>query len=291
MHSLTLSAPAKINLFLRVLKKRADGYHDLQTAFQFVSLCDQLHFEKTTGSILERNYDLPGVDFEQDLVVKAAKALFKFAGLPVPGVKITLQKNIPTGAGLGGGSSDAATVLLGLNTLFSLGVSSEELQKIGLKLGADVPVFVRGVSAWAEGVGELLTPMKFPKSHFVLVYPQINVNTGEIFSHSRLTRRDLPIRMCASSIGSDYNKFRNDCEDVVFALHPEVKLAYDQLSHYGRVRMSGTGSTLFVSAVDEEKAKDIAVSISEIGKVFVVRGLNVSPATKELESIKLSSGS
>ncbi|MGV6851748.1 MAG: 4-(cytidine 5'-diphospho)-2-C-methyl-D-erythritol kinase [bacterium] len=275
--TLTLSAPAKINLFLRVLQRREDGYHNLQTAFQFVSLADQITFQKIEKKGIVRNYVLEGVSEDDDLVIRAARLIFQASGCSA-GVKITLQKNIPSGAGLGGGSSDAATVLLGLNKMFDLGFSDVELQQMGLQLGADVPVFVGGRACWAEGVGEQLTVMDFPKKRFLLLYPQKNVKTSEIFSHSRLTRRTNAIRMCASSLGGG----QNDCEEVVLSEYSEVRRAYDLLHEFGQVKMSGTGSTLFIAIDNDRQAEEIAQRASGAGRIFVVDALNVSPIVNEL---------
>lgn len=276
--SLAWPAPAKLNLFLHVVGRRADGYHELQTAFQFVDLCDELDFALRRDALLTRAGGAPGVAESDDLVIKAAKALRQRAAERDPaalnlGADITLLKRIPLQAGLGGGSSDAATTLVALNRLWGLGFTAAELSEVALTLGADVPVFVGGQAAWAEGVGERLTPIDPPESAFVLVRPDCAVSTAEIFQAPELTRNSAPITIRAF-FGSGG---RNDCEPVVRARYPQVAEALDWLGRFAPARLTGTGSCVFANVVDETQAREIVARVPQRWQGFVVRGRNRSP--------------
>jgi 4-diphosphocytidyl-2-C-methyl-D-erythritol kinase len=259
-------APAKLNLFLHVVGRRADGYHLLQTAFRFIGLADTLHFEERGDGVIERGYDLPGVPEEQDLVVRAARALQAAAGVK-RGARIVLEKRIPQGGGLGGGSSDAAAALIALNRLWNAGLSRRELMALALPLGADVPVFVFGQSAFAEGVGEQLTAIDLPPSAYLVAQPQASVPTAEIFQAPDLTRDTSPAKiadfLAHPIVGSDVqpnanaaNFWHNDLEPVVFARYPEVSRCAQWLA--GRlkkpVRMSGSGACLYAEFADMRQA-------------------------------------
>jgi len=245
-------APAKINLFLHVVGRRPDGYHLLQTAFRFIDLQDTLHFRARSDGRIVRAYDLPGVAEDADLVVRAARALQQATGCR-QGAEIGLERRIPAGGGLGGGSSDAATVLLALNRLWGTGLSRRELMRLALPLGADVPVFVFGRNAFAEGVGEELTAIDLPPRWYVVVQPDASVPTADVFRAPELTR-DTPRVKIVDFPGGAFeglygNNCRNDLEAVVFARFSEVgrvSAVLAQALDGARVRMSGSGACLFV---------------------------------------------
>ncbi|MES1195975.1 MAG: 4-(cytidine 5'-diphospho)-2-C-methyl-D-erythritol kinase, partial [Steroidobacter sp.] len=233
-------APAKLNLFLHIVGRRADGYHLLQTAFQFINLCDQLHFYQRPAGVIERVSGADGVLPENDLVIRAARLLTSVAGKSA-GVAIELIKHIPMQAGLGGGSSDAATTLVALNQLWSLGLGVDQLAELGLKLGADVPVFVRGRAAWAEGVGEILTPLELPEPWFLVIQPPVSVSTAEVFQSSELTR-DTPVTTIRAFRAGEG---RNDCAKAVCSRYPQVLQALEWLGQYAEARLTGTGACIF----------------------------------------------
>src|SRR2546429_9638557 len=230
-------APAKLNLFLHVIGRRADGYHELQTLFQLIDLCDTVAISVREDGQIERPVGPPGVPGETDLTVRAARALQSATGTRL-GANLEVHKRIPLGGGLGGGSSDAATTLLGLNELWSCGLSVSELASLARPLGADVPVFVQGSSAWAEGVGERLTPVTLPAKWYVIVHPGVAVSTREVFQSPELTRNSplITIRAFFESGG------RNDCEPVVRAHAPPVAEALEWLARVAPARLTGTGS-------------------------------------------------
>ncbi|WP_088142615.1 4-(cytidine 5'-diphospho)-2-C-methyl-D-erythritol kinase [Achromobacter xylosoxidans] len=242
-------APAKLNLFLHVVGRRADGYHLLQTVFRFIDLCDTLHFDVRADGVISRATELPGVPEEQDLTLRAAHALQRATGTK-QGVQIGLEKRIPQGGGLGGGSSDAATVLIALNRLWGTGLSRRELMELALPLGADVPVFVFGQSAFAQGIGEDLTAVALPDRAYLVAQPDASVPTPQIFSAPDLTR-DSSSTTIAVFLASPTSRFgRNDLEPVVYRLYPEVLGASRWLAEQGilrgtPVRMSGSGACLF----------------------------------------------
>lgn len=265
-------APAKINLFLHIVGRRADGYHLLQTAFQFVDFCDQVGVCLRTDGEIRYQSPIPGVACEQDLVFRAARKLQEIAKIPV-GVDLELRKSIPTGAGLGGGSSDAATTLAALNWLWQLGLSEDALADLGLSLGADVPVFVRGHAAWAEGVGELLTPIEPATPWYLILMPNVQVSTSEIFSHPELTRDTNLIR-----IRSSFTQLtKNDCLPLVLRSFPEVKRAFDWLAQYSEPRMSGTGAAIFAAFESADEARLRLAQLPENIRGFVAKGMNISP--------------
>ena len=258
-------APAKLNLFLHVVGRRADGYHLLQTAFRFIDLCDTLHFESRQDGRIERASDLPGVPPEQDLTVRAARALQQATGTR-QGVNITLEKQIPQGGGLGGGSSDAASTLIALNRLWGTGLSRRDLMSLALPLGADVPVFVFGQSAFAEGVGEILSPLDLPSATYLVAQPDTSVPTANIFSDPDLTRDSSSVTiadfLASQSFGAGSAEQaapgffgRNDLEPVVYRRYPEVSRAAQWLSEHGiHARMSGSGACLFAQYATAKQA-------------------------------------
>lgn len=271
-------APAKLNLFLHITGRRGDGYHELQTVFQFVDFCDQLFFDVTEDGRVRRVSDLAGVPADRDLVVRAASLLQKEAGT-TRGVEIRIDKRLPMGGGLGGGSSDAATTLLALNRLWGLDWPEERLARLGLQLGADVPVFIYGRAAWAEGVGETLTPVELPEPWYVILCPPVHVDTGEIFGAPELTRDQHPIKI------RDFleRKTGNVCEAVVRARYPAVAEALDWLSRFGSARMTGTGSCVFSAFDNEADARDVADRFPAGWRGAVAKGLNLSPLRRFLQ--------
>lgn len=269
---LCVPAPAKINLFLHIVGRRPDGYHLLQTAFRMLDWGDEITLQRRDDGLILRTSDVPGVPAESDLVVRAARALQAASGSRF-GADIGVLKRIPMGGGLGGGSSDAASVLLALNRLWGCGLSRQALQDLGLKLGADVPFFIFGETAFAEGVGEALRPLAVPPAWYVVVAPPVSVPTAEIFSAKELTR-DTEILIMQ---GFAAHKTRNDMQAVVCVKYPEVAESLEWLSQYGDARMSGSGACLFAPFDTEGQARQVAASAPLGWKVWVARGLDRHP--------------
>lgn len=269
---LCVPAPAKINLFLHIVGRRPDGYHLLQTAFRMLDWGDEITLRRRDDGLILRTTDVPGVPAESDLVVRAARALQAVSGSPF-GAEIGVSKRIPMGGGLGGGSSDAASVLLALNRLWGCGLSRQALQDLGLKLGADVPFFIFGETAFAEGVGEALRPLAVPPAWYVMVAPPVSVPTAEIFSARELTR-DTEILIMQ---GFAAHKTRNDMQAVVCMKYREVAESLEWLLRYGDARMSGSGACLFAPFDSEERAKQVAARAPSGWKVWVAQGLDRHP--------------
>lgn len=283
---LRLPSPAKLNLFLHIVGRRDDGYHELQTLFQFLDYGDDLGFTLTPGRPGVRlAKPLANIDNEHNLIIRAARALLEQVGGDRPGVTIDITKRLPMGGGLGGGSSNAATTLLGLNHLWQLGLALDELADIGLKLGADVPVFVGGQAAFGEGVGETLTNAHPPEDWFVILKPPCSINTGEIFSERGLTRNTPRIKI-APAFEGDASRYRNDCEDVVRKLYPEVNKSLEWLAQFGPARLTGTGACIFGRFPTESAARTIWESKPSGVTGFVAKGVNVSPLHKKLTELK-----
>jgi len=272
-------APAKLNLFLRIIGRRADGYHDLQTLFQILDWGDELSFETDPGGRICRLGNNTRVAEADDICIRAAHLLRDRCRVR-QGVRITLDKRIPIGAGLGGGSSDAATVLTALNHLWACGLSRQELAGIGLELGADVPVFVNGYSAWAEGRGEKLQPVALGPRHYLLVFPDIGISTAGIFRHPALKRDSEPVKMTPDRIGPG----RNDCETVVLQLYPELRRLVEDLTAWGVPRMSGTGSTFFLSFDTKKNAIEAASELECRYNVRPVSGVDRSGLLNNLSA-------
>ncbi|HET8802584.1 MAG TPA: 4-(cytidine 5'-diphospho)-2-C-methyl-D-erythritol kinase [Marinobacter sp.] len=286
MISLTLPSPAKLNLFLHIVGRRQDGYHELQTLFQFLDHGDDLTFTLTPSQPGVRLAgSMAGVADNDNLILRAARALAEWATDNPPGVTISVTKRLPMGGGLGGGSSNAATTLLGLNHLWQLGLGEEELAAIGLRLGADVPVFVRGFAAFGEGVGERLQPASPPEDWFLVLKPACDINTGKIFSEQGLTR-DTPRIKIAPAFEGDASRYRNDCEDVVRKLYPEVNRSLDWLAQFGPARLTGTGACIFGRFPTESAARIIWESKPSGVTGFVAKGVNISPLHKKLTELK-----
>lgn len=278
---LVLPAPAKLNLFLHITGRRSDGYHELQTLFQLLDYGDELSFRVLPEPTIELTPEFPGIPAESNLVVRAARLLQQETGCRL-GAAIHLEKRLPMGGGIGGGSSDAATTLLALNHLWQLGLSLDELAAIGVRLGADVPVFVRGRTAWAEGVGERLTPVELSSYWYLIVVPDCQISTKEIFSNELLTR-DTPTIKIAPALEGQLEQLRNDCQPIVSELYPEVKNALGWLSQYGNARLTGTGACIFASFTNEEECRYVFSLLPANFKGFVAQGVNRS-AVHELLS-------
>jgi 4-diphosphocytidyl-2-C-methyl-D-erythritol kinase len=276
-------APAKLNLFLHIIGRRPDGYHELQTLFQFVDLCDEITLTVRKDGQIRRVKDLAAVPAESDLCVRAARALQQAAGSPL-GADIDLKKNIPIGGGLGGGSSDAATCLVALNRLWAINWPPEKLAAIGLKLGADVPVFVHGRVAWAEGVGERLTPLypplAPPEPNYLILKPNVFVSTADVFQDPELTRNSPPITIHGFLASGG----RNDCLGVVRRRFPQVAHALDWLSLYGSARLTGTGACVFLACETVDRGQEIIAKLPPEFEGYLARGLNDSPLLEGLRT-------
>jgi len=264
---------------LRVVGRRTDGYHLLQTVFQLIDVADELRFRLRNDGVVARLSDIDGVPEELDLVVRAARLLQKETGVSA-GVDIDLRKNLPMGGGLGGGSSDAATTLVALNQIWKSKLTFERLAELGLHLGADVPVFVHGVSAWAEGIGERLQPLDLPPVWYLVAVPLCHVSTAEIFSDPELTRGSPGITIADFFAGSR----ENDCLPVVIRRYPQVRDALEWLGRYAEPRLTGTGAAVFAAFDEETLARQALAQLPDHMHGFVGRGLNRSPLLERLES-------
>jgi 4-diphosphocytidyl-2-C-methyl-D-erythritol kinase len=281
---LDCAAPAKLNLFLHVIGRRADGYHLLQSVFQLIDLCDRLDFVVRDDGVIERLSALAGVAAEDDLCVRAAKALQSHAGCRL-GASIRTRKAIPMGGGLGGGSSDAATTLMALNHLWRLGRSAKELARLGEKLGADVPFFLSGGNAFVEGIGEHITPIATPRHFYAVIHPGVAVPTALIFLASELTRNTLPLKMsdfCASANGAAIERLgvdfgHNDLEAVAKARFPEVARALSWLGQFGHARMTGSGACVFAAFDSRDEASASIESLPGTWKGWVCESYSRHP--------------
>ena len=278
-------SPAKINRFLHVLGRREDCYHSLQTAFQFLDYSDELTFTLRDDERILLLNALEGVPPEQNLIVKAAQFL-QAKCTQTCGVEISLTKKIPMGGGLGGGSSNAATTLVALNELWGLNLSEQSLANIGLQLGADVPVFIYGRAAWAEGVGEQLQELTLDEPWFCVIVPAVSVSTADIFADEELTRNSPPIKIVDFMQGNS----RNDCEAVVCKRYPDVAEAIEWLQAHAdsmaactvKTRMTGTGACLFAGFETMEAARSICEQVPDKWQAFVAAGSNQSPLLTRL---------
>ena len=274
----TWSSPAKLNLMLHIVGRRADGYHQLQTVFQLIDLCDRLEIGVREDGVISRPAGPPGVPESEDLTVRAALALKAATGTPL-GADISVRKRIPLGGGLGGGSSNAATTLVALNQMWQTGLTSEQIAAIGGKLGADLPVFVAGRSAWGEGIGEQLTPVTLGSdSWFLVIFPGLAVPTASVFQAPELTRNSPPTTMR----GFLETGGRNDCETVVRARFPAVGEALDWLGRHAPARLTGTGSCVFAKFARAVDAERVAARVPDVWRAWVARGLDESPLLEEL---------
>jgi 4-diphosphocytidyl-2-C-methyl-D-erythritol kinase len=275
-------APAKLNLFLHVVGRRSDGYHLLQTLFRFLDHGDSLRIEARLDGEIRLLAPLSGVPVEHDLCYRAARLLQEHAGCRL-GADIALEKVLPMGGGLGGGSSDAATVLMALNRIWGLGIERAELQALGLRLGADVPVFVFGRSALAEGVGETLRPVTPAPASYVVLIPPVEVPTASVFKYPGLTRDTPQIKIAAlPESGPEVGFGHNDLEPVVTALYPEVAECLAWLGQYGEARMTGSGACVFAGFADRAKADAVFAQRPEHWKGFVADGLDRHPLFEDV---------
>ncbi len=281
LNSITLPSPAKINLFLKILGRREDGYHELQTVFQLLSLSDILHFRRLPAGI---RIDCPGLDIPptDNLVYQAAVLLQEATGVE-QGVHVDIEKVIPDGGGLGGGSSNAATALCGLNLLWDCGCSVQELMDMGQILGADVPVFIAGHTAWGQGIGEQLTSLELPDQHYLILNPGCHVSTQEIFTHEDLTRDSSPSTIARFlEQGPALSDLGNDCEPLVRRLFPEVSEALGWLSQWGTAKMTGTGSCIFLAIPTQEMGEEILLQVPPKWQAYVTSGTNRSVMLRAL---------
>ena len=275
MNKLIYSAPAKLNLFLHVVGRRSDGYHLLQTVFRFLDFSDQVSLTIRDDNKIQLNTPILGVPAEKNLCVQAARLLQKESGTSL-GVEISLEKLIPMGGGLGGGSSDAATTLLALNRLWDLNWSREELMGLGLNLGADVPVFIFGENAFAEGIGEKLKPIKLLPAWYLVLTPPVHVSTADIFASKELTRNTIPVKIPPFSVGLGHN----DLESVVCLAYPQVARHLEWLRQLNRttmVAMTGSGACVFAEFITESAARMALASVPLGMSGFVVQGLDRHP--------------
>ncbi|MFM9835898.1 MAG: 4-(cytidine 5'-diphospho)-2-C-methyl-D-erythritol kinase [Methylophilaceae bacterium] len=269
-------APAKINLFLHITGERADGYHTLQSVFQLLDFYDTIHIKPTQNGEIKRVNEIYGVPANHDLCALAAHSLKHETGYKL-GCEYFVEKRIPMGGGLGGGSSDAATVLMALNQLWQLNLSREKLMQIGLKLGADVPIFIFGQNAWAEGIGEILSAIDLPEQYYAVLTPAVHVSTAQVFANSTLTKDTKPLKIADFSNSAYSNQFRNDLENVVSKEFPAVASTIIWLNQFGQARMSGSGASVFVAVGSENKANEIIAQKPANNSGFVAKSLNKHP--------------
>ncbi|WP_248289561.1 4-(cytidine 5'-diphospho)-2-C-methyl-D-erythritol kinase [Thalassotalea sp. Y01] len=274
------SSVAKINRFLHITGRRQDGYHELQSVFQFLNFGDFLEYKVTQTGNINLLTPIAGVDNDSNLIVKAANALKPFASVDL-GVDIKLEKNLPMGGGLGGGSSNAATTLLALNALWKLDLDQQTLINIGVKLGADVPVFIKGVTAFAEGIGEKLQPFHCDQPWFLVTIPGVEISTASVFTH-----KDLPRSTAKHTIEEiDIDQCVNDCEALVRKLYPEVEKLMAWLLEYAPSRLTGTGACIFSTFSDKKSAEQLQAKLPKGVKSFVAQGLTQTPTLHELQQL------
>lgn len=278
--TLELLSPAKLNLFLHITGRRADGYHNLQTLFQLLNYGDTLRFTPRNDGEVTLSPAIPGVDFEDNLIIKAVRLLQQQTGATL-GVDIHLEKRLPMGGGIGGGSSNAATTLVALNHLWQCGLSQTQLQQLGLQLGADVPVFVFAQTAWAEGVGEALQAIEMPENWFLVVQPDCHVSTQQIFSHKDLTRDSPAIKVAAFLEQGG----QNACQALVRRLYSQVDEALNWFADHGyQAQLTGTGACVFTQFATAEAAQNVLRSLPKHLLGFVAQGVNQSPLYNLLNS-------
>jgi len=278
--TLILPAPAKLNLFLHITGRRADGYHELQTLFQFLDHGDELGFALREDGEIQLRTPSDGVPHDSNLIVRAARLLQQESGTRL-GADIWLDKRLPMGGGIGGGSSDAATTLVGLNHLWQTQLNEDRLAALGLRLGADVPVFVRGRAAFAEGVGEQLQAVELSEPWFLVAVPQVFVSTAEVFSAPELTRNTPPIKVRSLLEGGGHN----DCQPVVEARYPEVRNALILLNKFVPARLTGTGACVFGSFPNRDDADKVARQLPATLPSFVAQGRNISMLHRKLQAL------
>lgn len=282
-------APAKLNLFLHIVGQRDDGYHLLQSAIQFIDLCDELTFvsrDDTNIVCVNSNHKISS---QNDLCFKAALLLqekMSAMSLDKQGVDIRINKKIPIGAGLGGGSSNAATTLLALNQIWGCGLAQQELEQMAVTLGADVPIFIRGQASWVEGIGETLTPITLEEPWGVVVFPEVHLNTQQMFADPELTRNSVPIKIrdflqwCEGEVGNGEPAYLKSTENVFESIarrHPEIERAFQCLGAFSSARLTGSGSALFITCASKLQAEEISARCANKYTVYVTKRLNVSP--------------
>lgn len=291
MAHLTLPSPAKINRFLHIVGRRQDGYHLLQTGFQFIDLCDVLHFSLLSENKVELTGNLEGIPFKDNLIIKAANLLRKAANC-AEGVAIAIEKKLPLGSGLGGGSSNAATTLIGLNALWNLKLPISTLMRLGSQLGADVPVFVYGHAALGEGIGDELTAIELDEPWLLLLVPDCQISTPKLYADPELTRNTPRLTMESLRLRGDsgprINLLKNDFEPVARARYPEVAKALDWLNQFGTARLSGSGSSVFALFDREEQARAVVEQIPEGMTGWIVKTKTVSPLAKKAITDKIA---
>ncbi|MFK7816550.1 MAG: 4-(cytidine 5'-diphospho)-2-C-methyl-D-erythritol kinase [Gammaproteobacteria bacterium] len=285
----TWPAPAKLNLFLHIIGQRDDSYHLLQSAIQFIDLCDELTFVPRSDASISCINSNPDISQQEDLCAKAASLLQEHMSeksIDKQGIDIHINKKIPIGAGLGGGSSDAATTLLALNHIWSCGLAQQELEQMGIKLGADVPMFVRGQASWVEGIGEKLTPITLEEPWGVVVFPEVHLNTQQMFADPELTRNSVPIKirdflkMCDGPICKGEPSYLESTQNAFERLarrQPEIERAFQYLGKFSSARLTGSGSALFITCASKLQAEEIAASCAKKFTAYVTKRLNVSP--------------
>ncbi|SDZ94418.1 4-(cytidine 5'-diphospho)-2-C-methyl-D-erythritol kinase [Microbulbifer marinus] len=291
---LQLPAPAKLNLILRILGRRPDGYHELQTLFQLLDFGDSLEFETRENDRISVDAGTLDIPLQDNLIYRAAQLLRQHTGCN-KGAHIRLQKNLPQGGGIGGGSSDAATALLGLNYLWQCNLPIDALAELGRQLGADVPVFVRGRTAWAEGVGEKLTPVATEPRHYLVLVPNCAVSTAAVFGDPRLTRDSTAITLAALREGqpgdirldSEWLERHsgNDCQALVEKLHPEIRAAREWLQQFAKAQLTGTGACVFAAFDSAQAASDVLAKLPAKWSGFVAAGVQESPTHRQLAKI------
>ena len=272
MHMIRVPSPAKLNLFLHITGRRENGYHELQSIFQLIDLYDWIEFNQIDSAQIQIE-GIDAVDLEQNLIFKAAQKLLPYAKTTSTGLKIRIEKNIPMGAGLGGGSSNAATTLLVLNQLWECGLDNEQLANLGVQLGADVPIFIHGRNAWAEGIGEYLTFIDLDQKQFIVLKPDCFISTQLLFSQKKLTRDTKPTKFCAYQLTP--SSFGNNFEPLARSLYSEVDEAMKYLDQFGTAKLTGTGACVFVEVTSDMNVKDILSSSP--CKSYLVNSLNESP--------------
>ena len=265
-------SPAKLNLFLHITGRRENGYHELQSIFQLIDFYDWMEFERTDTNSIQIE-GLNSVDLEQNLIYKALQMIKPYANIDLLGLNIRIEKNIPMGAGLGGGSSDAATTLIVVNQLWQCGLSIDQLAALGLQLGADVPVFVHGRNAWAEGIGEHLSFIDLDQKQYIIIKPECFISTQQLFSQKTLTRDTKPTKFCAYQLKP--SSFGNNFEPVARSLYPEVDVAMRYLDQFGTAKLTGTGACVFVEVTEKMNVSEV-LNHSPY-KAYLVNSLNESP--------------
>lgn len=269
-------APAKLNLFLHVVNKRTDGYHNIQTVFQLISLYDHIFIKTNSSGNVRRISDHYGIQEYDDLTIKAAQILKPFCENQ-SGADIFIKKNIPMGGGLGGGSSDAATTLIALNALWQCHLSQKKLQELAVKLGADVPFFVFGQNAWAEGIGEKLMPFSIAMRDYLVIAPNETVSTREVFESLELTKDRIPLKIAGFSDELDLKNLANDLEKGVLKKFKGISVAFDWLNQFGQAKMTGSGSCIFIPLNSIDIGKEILDKKPQDTIGFIVKGLNSHP--------------